>query len=65
MACGDVNRIRRYLDGEKVCMWTELEDLALEKAENEPEFQVLLAEKGIGEINLRRAFLKSVPVTSL
>ena len=46
-------------------MWTELEDLALEKAENEPEFQVLLAEKGIGEINLRRAFLKSVPITSL
>lgn len=38
MASGDVNRIRRYLDGENVCMWTELEDLALEKAEDQPEF---------------------------
>lgn len=45
-----------------VIEWNYLEDLALEKPEDSPEFQVLLQTKGWEEIKLRRDFLQATPV---
>lgn len=41
------------MEGLKECgviIWTVLEDLALKKPEESPEFQVLIATKGLDEI---------------
>lgn len=50
--------------GGKACgvvTWTFLEDLALKKSEESPEFQVLIATKGLDEIHVRREFLSATP----
>ena len=39
-----------------------MEDLALTKPEESPEFQVLLSTKGWEEIKVRREFLHAKPV---
>ena len=44
-----------------VVTWSFLEDLALKKSEDSPEFQVLIATKGLDEIQVRRDFLGSTP----
>jgi DUF971 family protein len=44
-----------------VITWTFLEDLALKKSEDSPEFQVLIATKGLDEIQVRRDFLGATP----
>lgn len=49
------------LNGSGVVTWTFLEDLALKKPEESPEFQVLVATKGWDEIMIRREFLGSTP----
>ena len=49
------------LNGSGVVTWTFLEDLALKKPEESPEFQVLVATKGWDEILIRREFLGSTP----
>ena len=54
-------KARQILE-KKVCVtWTELEDLALAKPEESPEFQILLSEKGWKEIAKRRSFLGATP----
>lgn len=42
--------------------WNYLEDLALTKPEESPEFQVLLSTKGMEEIRIRRDFLQVTPI---
>lgn len=54
--------MKDYLEGRPVLEWNMLEDLALEKPEESPEFQVLLSTKGWEEILVRREFLQAVPV---
>ena len=44
-----------------VITWSFLEDLALKKPEDSPEFQVLVATKGLEEIHVRREFLSATP----
>lgn len=44
-----------------VVTWSYLEDLALKKPEDSPEFQVLIATKGLDEIKVRRDFLGATP----
>ena len=44
-----------------VVTWSYLEDLALKKPEDSPEFQVLIATKGLEEIKVRRDFLGATP----
>lgn len=49
------------LEGSGIVMWSFLEDLALMKPEDSPEFQVLIAAKGLEEIEIRREFLDAKP----
>jgi len=59
---GNVGKMRAYLEGKtNVVTWNMLEDLALAKPDDSPEFIVLLQEKGIKEISMRRNFLKASP----
>ena len=44
---GRLNKMRDYLEGKPVIEWNYLEDLALTKNEESPEFQVLLNTKGL------------------
>lgn len=51
-----------YLENKPgVVEWNFLEDLALTRPEESPEFQVLLSTKGLDEIKARREFLQAVP----
>lgn len=43
---GRLNKMREYLEGKPVVEWNYLEDLALTKPEDSPEFLVLLNTKG-------------------
>ena len=52
---------KNNLKGSGVVTWSYLEDLALKKPEESPEFQVLIATKGIDEITTRREFLRVTP----
>ena len=54
--------MRDYFLGKEVVEWTTLEDIALERPEDSPEFQVLLQTKGWKEIRIRREFLKAEAV---
>jgi len=49
--------MRLLLQGKHVVEWNYLEDLALTKPDDSPEFQVLLRTKGKAEIEKRKAFL--------
>lgn len=49
------------LEGSGIVTWSFLEDLALMKPEDSPEFQVLIAAKGLDEIEVRRDFLDAKP----
>jgi len=70
MVSGNVTFVRDYLTfqdnkkgtSKKPPTWNVLEDLALAKPEESPEFMVLLQEKGWKEIAERRLFLKAKPV---
>ena len=70
MVSGNVTYVREYLTfqdnkkgtSKKPPTWNVLEDLALAKPEESPEFMVLLQEKGWKEIAERRLFLKAKPV---
>ena len=54
--------MRDYLEGKPgVIEWNYLEDLALTRPEDTPEFLVLVQMKGIEEIRIRREFLQAVP----
>ena len=54
--------MREYLEGKPgVIEWNYLEDLALTRPEDTPEFLVLVQTKGIEEIRIRREFLQAVP----
>ena len=44
---GRLNKMKDYLEGKPVIEWNYLEDLALTKNEESPEFQVLLNTKGL------------------
>lgn len=57
---GRVHKIKDYFSNSSIG-WSEIEDLALAKPEESPEFQILLAEKGWQEIAKRRSFLKATP----
>ena len=57
-----LNKIKDYLENRPVIEWTYLEDLALAKTDDSPEFQVLLHTKGWEEILIRREFLLATPV---
>lgn len=54
-------KARQILEKKDCVTWTELEDLALAKPEESPEFQILLSEKGWKEIAKRRSFLGATP----
>ena len=60
--CGKIERVRLHLEKKPVCLWTPLEDLALCEAEGSQEYRVLLMEKGLAEIKIRREFLGMAPV---
>lgn len=49
------------MEGSGIITWNYLEDLALEKTDDSPEFKVLLAIKGKEEIKVRRDFLGVKP----
>ena len=54
--------MKEYLENKPgVVEWNFLEDLALTRPEDSPEFQVLLSTKGLDEIKARREFLQAVP----
>ena len=54
--------MREYLENKPgVIEWNYLEDLALTRPEDSPEFQILIQTKGIDEIRVRREFLQAVP----
>ena len=54
--------MRDYREGKPgVIEWNYLEDLALTRPEDTPEFLVLVQTKGIEEIRIRREFLQAVP----
>ena len=58
--------MREYLEGKPgVIEWNYLEDLALTRPEDTPEFLVLVQTKGIEEIRIRREFLQAVPEESV
>ena len=58
----DFKKMRDYLSGkDSVVMWDVLEDLAVQKADDSPEFAVLLETKGWEEIHSRRVFLQTNP----
>lgn len=60
---GRLNKMREYLENKpNVVEWSYLEDLALTKAEDSAEFQLLLQTKGLDEIKIRREFLQATPV---
>ena len=60
---GRFDIMREYLEGKpSVAEWNYLEDLALTKPEDSPEFQVLLSTKGMEEIRSRRQFLQVTPI---
>ena len=61
---GRLNKMKDYLENRPVVEWNYLEDLALQKPEDSPEFQVLLHTKGWEEIILRREFLHAIPIIS-
>lgn len=54
-------RSNMNLPPSSVVTWSFLEDLALKKPEDSPEFQVLIATKGLEEIQIRRGFLGATP----
>lgn len=60
---GDVDRIEDYIKDRSIG-WSEIEDLALAKPEDSPEFKILLAEKGWASITARRKFLQATPKLS-
>jgi hypothetical protein len=59
---GRLNKMKDYLENRPVVEWNYLEDLALAKADDSPEFQVLLESKGWEEIIIRRDFLQATVV---
>lgn len=59
---GRLNKMKDYLENRPVIEWTYLEDLALAKPDDSPEFQVLLQSKGWEEIIIRRDFLQATPI---
>jgi hypothetical protein len=60
---GRLDKMREYFEGKpSAAEWNYLEDLALTKPEDSPEFQVLLSTKGMEEIRLRREFLHVTPI---
>jgi predicted nuclease with TOPRIM domain len=61
---GQLDKIKDYLEQKPVIEWTFLEDLALTKPDDSPEFQVLLQSKGWEEIMIRREFLHATPVVN-
>jgi hypothetical protein len=57
---GDFKRYEDYLKGEKVIIWTPLEDLILTKSSTEAdEYQILLKEKDETELQSRLSFLNA------
>ena len=54
---GQMDVLVKLLKGENVVRWKYLEDLALAKPETSEEFQLLLRDKGVREIELRKSFL--------
>ena len=54
--------MKDYLENKPVVEWTYLDDLALTKPDNSPEFLVLLQTKGLEEIKIRREFLQVTPI---
>ena len=55
------NKSKANFKGSGIVTWSYLEDLALKKPEESPEFQVLIATKGLDEIQTRREFLRVTP----
>ena len=60
---GNLDKVTKYFNNPAIG-WSEIEDLALAKPEDSPEFQILLSEKGWKEIDKRRNFLKATPLLS-
>lgn len=60
---GDADKIEEYIKDRSIG-WSEIEDLALAKPEDSPEFKILLAEKGWSQITIRRKFLQATPKLS-
>jgi len=57
-----VTKLRDLLEGRPgVVEWTYLDDLALTRAEDTPEFAILVSTKGYEEIQIRREFLQAIP----
>lgn len=61
---GRLNKMKDYFENRPVVEWNYLEDMALTKPDDSPEFQVLLHTKGFDEIKIRRDFLQATPVIS-
>lgn len=54
---GSLLSLEKLLKGEKVEMWTDLEDLALQRSEDKNLYQCLVARKGLKETERRRQYL--------
>lgn len=59
---GDIQSVKDYLAGRKVCEWNYLDDVALSMPETSNEFKLLLSEKGKDEIDRRKRFLLNASV---
>ena len=51
------DKLRLFLQGKEVKVWTTLEDLALKNDKNNRAYQVVLSDKGEQEVREREAFL--------
>eukprot|EP00347_Sterkiella_histriomuscorum_P011359 403372754 len=60
--CGDLDQVELALQGTQVPEWNYLEDMALTKSFETPEYQWLLKQKGEKEIEKRRKFLLTADV---
>jgi hypothetical protein len=56
---GDLESMKNFIEGKRVCEWSVIEDLALAKENegNSHDFNILVKTKGLKEIEKRKAFL--------
>ena len=50
---GDLEAMKYYLEGKRVCEWSMIEDMALSKDESSSDFNILVKTKGLKEIEKR------------
>ena len=55
---GDIDSLEKYINGEKVVIWSEFEDMALLHMDDKEVYDYLLQTKGENEIKKRKSYLE-------